>query len=295
MNEPVISTSGLARHFGKVKAVDGIDLQVPRGSAFGLLGTNGAGKTTTIRMLLGLLRPSAGSAAVLGMDSRRRGVAIRKRTGYVPEDHHFYDWMTVGETTRFVKAFYPSWDDPECSDLLSRFGLEPSKRIRDLSKGMVAKLALTLALAHKPELLVLDEPTSGLDPIVRRDFLKSMVRMIQEQGRTIFVSSHLIPEIEGVVDRVAIMKSGKILLTAGVEDLKERTRRVKFVFDTEQPEGDIPEALSFRKNGRLWEAVFPDWSDQKARELNARLSPSSLDVERIGLEDIFIAYVGESE
>jgi len=295
MTEPVIRAAGLSKRFGKVNAVDGIDLEVPQGSAFGLLGTNGAGKTTTIRMLLGLLKPTAGNAHVFGLNARAKGVAIRKRTGYVPEEHHFYDWMKVAEIARFVKAFYPAWDDAECKTLLDRFGLEPGKRIRNLSKGMVAKLALTLALAHKPELLVLDEPTSGLDPIVRRDFLASIVRLIQEEGRTVFVSSHLIGEIEGVVDRVAIMRSGKLLLTAGVEDLKNRTRRVKLVFDTEHPEGDLPGALSVRKNGRLWEAVFPDWSDEKARNLKTRLAPSRIDVERIGLEDIFIAHVGQSE
>ena len=295
MTEPVIGAAGLSKRFGKVNAADGVDLAVPKGSAFGLLGTNGAGKTTTIRMVLGLLKPTAGKAHVFGLSARTKGVAIRKRTGYVPEEHHFYDWMKVAEIVRFVKAFYPTWDDAECKTLLDRFGLERGKRVKNLSKGMVAKLALTLALAHKPELLVLDEPTSGLDPIVRRDFLASIVRLIQEEGRTVFVSSHLIGEIEGVVDRVAVMKSGAILLTAGVEDLKARTKRVKLVFDTDHPEGDLPGALSVRKNGRLWEAVFPDWSDDKARDLKTRLAPSRIDVERIGLEDIFIAHVGQSE
>ena len=295
MTDPVITAEGLEKHFGKVRAVAGVDLSVPRGSAFGLLGTNGAGKTTTIRMLLGLLRPTAGRANVLGMDARRKAVAIRKRTGYVPEDHHVYPWMTVGEVVRFVKAFYPTWDDKECLALLARFGLDVDKKVRDLSKGMVAKLALTLALAHNPELLVLDEPTSGLDPIVRRDFLASMVRMIQEEGRTVFVSTHLIAEIEGVVDRVAIMKSGKILLTDEVERLKETTVRVKLIFPEPPREGGIEGALSLHRNGRLWEAVLPDWSHQTARDLRSRLSPSSIDVERIGLEDIFIAHVGQSE
>jgi len=295
MTESVITASGLAKRFGKVNAVAGVDLDVPRGSAFGLLGTNGAGKTTTIRMLLGRLPPTAGEARVLGMNARTKDVAIRKRTGYVPEEHHFYDWMKVGELTRFVRTFYPSWDKKECRELLERFGLDESKKVKHLSKGMVAKLALALALAHRPELLVLDEPTSGLDPIVRRDFLTSMVRLIQEEGRTVFVSSHLISEIEGVVDRVAIMKSGRILLTAGVEELKERTKRVRLIFSDGVPEGEIADALTFRKDGRVWEAVFADWSDDKARDLKARFSPSSLEVERIGLEDIFIAQVGQSE
>jgi len=175
MAETVIETRGLARRFGKVHAVDGLDLSVPRGSVFGFIGRNGAGKTTTVRMLLGLLPMTQGfrmllgllpmtqgSATVLGLDSRKESFDIKRRVGYVPEIHHFYKWMTVGELTRFTSSFYPSWQEKKCSELLTRFELDPAKKIKELSKGMVAKAALTLALAHNPELLVLDEPTGGL-------------------------------------------------------------------------------------------------------------------------------------
>jgi len=295
VSDSVISAQGLTKHFGKVHAVDGIDLDVPRGSAFGLLGTNGAGKTTTILMLLGLLPTTAGSSRVLGRSSRTEGVAIRRRTGYVPEEHHMYGWMKVGEIVAFVKKFYPTWDEKECLALLSRFGLDTDKKVRNLSKGMTAKLALTFALAHKPELLVLDEPTSGLDSIVRRDFVKSMVRMIQEEGRTVFVSSHLISEIEGVVDRIAVMKAGRILFVEDVEKLKRDTVRVKLIFGDAVPEVDVEGALVCEKDGRVWEAVFTDWTDERIPQLRSQLAPKSLDVERMSLEEIFIARVGESD
>jgi len=294
VSENVISAKNLVRRFGKTVAVNSAAFEVPRGSAFGLFGTNGAGKTTTIRMLLGLLMPNSGTMDVLGMDPRKSGAKIRSRTGYVPEGHHFYDWMKVVELVRFTKSFYPAWNDAEEKKLLGRFGLDPDKKIRELSKGMVAKLALTLALAHRPELLVLDEPTSGLDPVVRREFIESMIDMIHEEGRTILISSHLIAEVEGLVDRVAIMKSGKILLVKTADELRESTRRVRMVFDKPAQKA-LPGALSVSANGHAVEAVFADWSEGSAERLQAELVPQSMEVERMGLEDIFVAYVGKSE
>ena len=150
MMDTVIQTKGLARRFGKVHAVDGLDLEVPRGSVFGFIGRNGAGKTTTVRMLLGLLPMSAGSATVLGRDARKESFDIKKRVGYVPEIHHFYQWMSIAELTRFTSSFYPTWQEAKCTELLKNFELDPAKKIKELSKGMVAKVALTLALAHDP-------------------------------------------------------------------------------------------------------------------------------------------------
>ena len=295
MSDPVIRAQSLVHRFGKTVAVDGASFEVPRGSAFGLFGTNGAGKTTTIRMLLGLLPAHSGSAQVLGFDAAARGVEIRRRTGYVPEDHHFYDWMKVRDLVRFTRAFYPTWSDEEAARLFKQFGLDESKRVKHLSKGMVAKLALALTLAHKPDLLVLDEPTGGLDPVVRREFVTSMIDMIQETGRTIFLSSHLIAEVEGLVDRIAIMKSGKILLIEDAETLKERTRRARIIFHEERAAVELPGALCVTRNGRVWEAVFADWTDELGRRLRAELKPREVEVARIGLEEIFIAYVGQSE
>jgi len=295
VSENVIRATNLVRKFKKVMAVDGANFEVPAGSAFGLFGTNGAGKTTTIRMLLGLLPPTTGGAEVLSMNPRKKGVEIRRRTGYIPEQHHFYEWMKVRDLIKFTSAFYPTWNTDEEELLVKRFELDPDKKIKELSKGMVAKLALTLGLSHKPELLVLDEPTSGLDPIVRREFIESMIDMINRESLTIFISSHLISEVENLVDRVAIMKSGKILFVKTTEELKAKTRRVRLIFD-EVPENiKIPGALTIKPNGRSVEAVFADWSDETGTQLKVQLNPNSIEAEPMGLEDIFIAYVGKSE
>ena len=212
MSSPVIQTADLTKRFGKNTAVDSLSLAVPEGTVFGFLGRNGAGKTTTIKMLLGLLPRTSGSASVLGLDSARKSLDIKRQVGYVPEQHHMYRWMTVDQLMWFCKAFYPTWDDAECARLLERFKLPGDKKIRQLSRGMIAKTALTLALAHDPKILILDEPTGGLDVIVRREFLESIVRLIQERGKTVFISSHLLADVERVADQVAILREGRGLL-----------------------------------------------------------------------------------
>jgi ABC-2 type transport system ATP-binding protein len=258
MAETVIETKGLSRRFGKVHAVDGLDLSVPRGSVFGFIGRNGAGKTTTVRMLLGLLPMTAGAATVLGLDSRKESFDIKRRVGYVPEVHHFYKWMTVGELTRFTSSFYPTWQEAKCAELLTRFELDPAKKVKELSKGMVAKLALTLALAHDPELLVLDEPTGGLDVMVRRDFLESIVRTIQEEGKAVFLSSHVLVDMEN------------------------------------DPPADarIEGARDVARDGREWVVTYEDFAEGKLDELR-KLPISGLQVIDLDLEDIFVVLVGK--
>src|SRR5688572_18198208 len=162
---PALELRSLTKRYGHATAVSGLDLVVPRGKVLGLLGPNGAGKSTTLRMLMGLLRPTSGSVQVLGLDVFRWPSRVKQRLGYVPETPHIYRWMTVGEVVLFARELYDTWNDEQCGSLLDRFQLPSGKRVRQLSKGMQAKLSLLVALAHEPELLVLDEPLSGLDPI----------------------------------------------------------------------------------------------------------------------------------
>ncbi|MCA9003621.1 MAG: ABC transporter ATP-binding protein, partial [Planctomycetes bacterium] len=161
---------GLTLDYGGRDGVNGLDLAIPHGCKFGLLGPNGAGKSTTLKLFMGMLRPDAGSLSVLGQDAPARNPELRARIGYVPERHHIYRWMTVGEVVRFVRAFYPTWNDNLCDELLGQYGLAMGKKVEQLSHGMTTKLALVLALSHEPELLILDEPTTGLDPTLRRAF-----------------------------------------------------------------------------------------------------------------------------
>src|SRR5215212_6724460 len=167
--EFAVETRGLWRTFGKFEAVKRVNLTVPKGTVFGLLGVNGAGKSTIIKMIMGHLRPTSGEVRVLGRALGEDLLAIRSRVAYVSENRYMYDWMTVGESIGFTRAFHETWEDKKAEDLLKRFSLPREKKVRQLSRGNRARLCLLRALSFNPELIVLDEPTSGLDPIVRRD------------------------------------------------------------------------------------------------------------------------------
>ncbi len=221
----VISASGLTMRFPGCRALDGVDLQVPSGTVFALLGENGAGKTTLIRILTGFLRASGGTCRVLGYDPLREAMAIRRRVGYVSDAPPLYDWMQVGEIGWFASAFYPPGFLERYRDLLRRYELSEVVKIRRLSKGQFAKVALALALASDPELLILDEPTSGLDPLVRRAFLESMVDRAAV-GKTVLLSSHQITEVERVADHVAFLREGRFCLIRSLSELKETVRLV---------------------------------------------------------------------
>jgi ABC-2 type transport system ATP-binding protein len=294
--ELIIKTSGLTRRFGKTVAVDGVDLEVPRGCVFGLAGRNGAGKTTLIRMMLGLLDPTKGSAEVLGFNPRKQDVLLRQKVGYVPEEHHIYRWMKVREVLRFCAPFYPTWDEAHATELLTRFDLDPEKKIGALSKGMVAKVALTLALAHHPPLLVLDEPTSGLDVIVRREFLESIVRLISEEGKTVLMSSHLLDDVERVVDRLAFLDEGKLVLTEDMASLKARFRRVRIAFENPAPEPlDVPGICRMARDGRRLEITFDQYGPQTLSALRVACPAAQIAEENMNLEDIFVELVGRTE
>ncbi len=230
-----IAIDGLTKQFGAQKAVDGLSLSIPRGSIFSLIGENGAGKTTTIQVLLGLLAPSSGRVDVLGLNPAERGLDVRRRVGYVPEAPVLYDWMTVSEIGWFAAAFHldsegtTSAYQHQYSELIRGFELPARKKIRTLSKGMRAKVSLSLALASNPELLILDEPTSGLDVLVRRDFLESMVDLAGA-GRTVLLSSHQIGEVERVASHIAILHRGKLVLAEPLDDLKARTFLLSVTF-----------------------------------------------------------------
>lgn len=295
MSDFVIQTSELSRRFRKSWAVRDVSLDVPRGSVFGFLGMNGAGKTTTIRMLLGLLEPSGGKATVLGMDPLGHGVEIRRKTGYVAENQKMYGWMTVEQICGFVKPFYPTWNDALVSDLVKRFQLDPQAKLRTLSAGQNAKVALTLALAHEPELLVLDDPTSGLDAVVRRDFLESIVSVIHEEGRTVFFSSHIIHEVERVADWIGIIHDGTLRTVQPLDDLKSQVKRIRLVFPNGCPDSlQVDGLLSSQLNGREALLTVEGFSDATMAALNA-YAPQRTEVVDLPLEDIFVEMVGGGE
>ncbi len=225
-SSPAIETSHLTKRFGRAVAVDDLSLAIPCGCTFGLLGPNGAGKSTTIKMLIGLLSPSGGDARVLGIDVRREATHLKQRVGYVPETHHIYRWMRVGEVFGFCKSCYPLWNDRVCQEMVELFGLDLEKKIKQLSKGMLVKVALVTAVAHEPKVLLLDEPLSGLDPIAREEFLDGVLRTICDRGQTVLISSHMLDDVRRLADTVGILYEGRLLLQGNLDALLTTTKRI---------------------------------------------------------------------
>src|SRR6202789_2030593 len=225
----VIEIKNLTRRYGKTDAVNGLSLNVRAGKCYGFFGRNGAGKTTTIKCLLNQLRPSSGSVHVVGLDPQRDEVAVKSRLAYVPDMVAFYPWMTVRETLAYFASFRKHWNRDIENDLLRRFQLDDGKKTGSLSKGQRTQLALIGAICPEPELLVLDEPTSGLDPIVRREFIETVIGAYQSgdpERRTVFVSTHLISEFEGLIDEFTIIDQGRELLTLEADVARDRFRKI---------------------------------------------------------------------
>src|SRR5438270_8885218 len=218
--DKVIEICGVTRQFGAKRALDNVSLAVPRGVVFGMVGANGAGKTTLIRHVLGLLKAQRGSVRVFGLDPVKEPVSVLSRIGYLSEEGDLPGWMRVDELMRYMRAFYPTWDEAYAQDLRRQFALDPAAKVKTLSKGQKARAGLLVALAYRDELLLLDEPSSGLDPIVRRDILGAIIRTIAEEGRTVLFSSHLLGEVERVSDQVAMIQAGKILFCDPLETIK---------------------------------------------------------------------------
>jgi len=214
---------------GKSFAFTNLNLHVPTGSIYGFLGPNGSGKTTTIRVVLGLLRPRAGRVTVLGRDMPADAPSILARTGFVPEQPHLDPTLTVRETLRFQAAFYPSWDRTWAEQLLRSFDLDERLPFGRLSKGQKGKVMMLLALAQRPELLVLDEPTDGLDPVVRRDMLTALVDYVSQREATVFISSHLVHELERICDWVGVMDNGQLITELPMDRFKSGIKRLQVV------------------------------------------------------------------
>lgn len=225
---PAISLQNVSKRYGSIVALDNVSFEIPAGSVCALLGANGAGKSTTLKILLGLVTPDAGTAKIGGLDSQIDALDIRRTVGYVPERPALYEWMTVEEIGWFAAGLYPADYQREYQKLLDRYALNARQKIKDLSKGNRSKVALALALAHQPGVLILDEPTSGLDPLVRREFLESMVDVAAE-GRTVIISSHQVQEVERVADRVAILLHGKLVCHERLDELKQSAREVSAI------------------------------------------------------------------
>jgi ABC-2 type transport system ATP-binding protein len=293
--DPAIEIRGLSKHFGNKNAVADLHLSVPRGSIFALLGDNGAGKTTTIRMLTGLLQPDKGRARILGQDCWHAAVPLRHQVGYVPERPRFYDWMTVAEIGWFTAGFHWPRFLPRFHELIARFQLEPKAKLQSLSKGQYAKVALALALAPDPEVLILDEPTSGLDLLTRRQFLSSMVDLASD-GRTILISSHQIAEVERVASHVAFLARGRLLLSAPMDELRQRIIRLRLRYAALPPDASsLGTVLQRNGTGKHWQVVVKDPDPDAVAALRTAEGIHDFEEGPLGLEEVYCALLAGEE
>lgn len=291
--EPVIEIRDLVRRYGKQDAVNGLSLQVAPGRCYGFFGRNGAGKTTTIKCLLNLLRADAGTLRVFGRDPSREDVAVKARLTYVPDQIAFHPWMRIRDWFDYLAAFRERWNRDKEQELIRRFELGEERNVNSLSRGERMQVALIGAICPEPELLVLDEPTSGLDPLVRREFIRTVIGAFQESdpaNRTVFVSTHLITEFEGLIDEFTIIERGREVLTLESDVAREKFARLRVRFAGVAPPLEIPEALTIRRDGREAEVVVNGTCECVKEQLRA-LQPEAVICEPLSLEEIFLATV----
>lgn len=285
-----IVTEKLTRYYGPKCVVNQLNLRVPEGCVYGFLGRNGAGKTTTIKMLLGFVQPDYGSATLLGQPSRDLPPETRARIAYLAENHPLYKTMRVGAMVDFTRAFYPTWNDTLLAQILDHFELSRKSRISSLSNGQKAQLSLALAVAPDPELLILDDPTLGLDTVVRRDFLESLVQIIQRKGRTILFSSHILGDVERLADRIGVLVDGVLRVDCTTDHFRATVRKVVAEFGAEPPTfPGCAKLVGSRPVGTTLELVFAGYGDEQQAAVEA-LGPKHVEVVPLNLEDAFIEY-----
>jgi ABC-2 type transport system ATP-binding protein len=288
----VIEVRNLTCRYRRHEAVHGISFAVTPGTVFGLLGPNGAGKTTTIRALMNILQPSAGEAHVLGVDSRRLGPAELQMIGYVSENQEIPQWMTVAELLAYCKPFYPAWDDALCLKLIADFDLPLNVKIGRMSRGMRVKAALVSALAYRPRLLVLDEPFSGLDPVVRDDLIHGVLERAGEEQWSVLISSHDLDEVERLVDIVAFLDGGRVVVCEALSSLQRRFRRVDVTVadaDNAARPAAEPEWIGMTVAGRLVRFVDTSHTESASQHIAARFPGSRVEMQPMTLREIFVA------
>jgi ABC-2 type transport system ATP-binding protein len=289
---PAVELIGIRKCYRKATVLDDMTLTIPRGTTLGLIGPNGAGKSTTIRILMGLLASTAGTVRVLGIDVTSHPAPMRRLVGYVPERHDIYPWMTVGNVIDFTRPFYPSWDEDFCREMIDLFKLETRKKVKQLSKGMLVKLALLLAVAHRPELLILDEPTTGLDPIVHEDFLDGVLRSVCQGRSTVLYSSHNLGDIRRLADSVCILRDGKIIVRRSLDELLASAKRVRAVLTDGHLPRWIPDGTVWQQvRRREWLLTIDRFDTGVAERIKSENPVECLEVFDLSLGDLFRDYV----
>jgi ABC-2 type transport system ATP-binding protein len=287
-----IELHDLKKRFGKTEAVNGLSLQVPAGQVTAFLGPNGAGKSTTIRCLMNLHQPDSGRAVVLGTDSRRLGPECLRHIGYVSESMELPLWMTVAQLLNYCRPMYPQWDRHFEIKLLDQFDLPTTAKLKDLSRGMRMKAALLSSLAYRPKLVVLDEPFSGLDPLVRDEFIRGLLELTEQEGWTVFVSSHDIEEVQRLADRIAIINRGQLALDETSESLQARFRAVEITLpDGASLPSTMPKTwMHAEQAGRIVRLVNSAFTDAPNDTVEQVFGNEVIhDVRPMSLREIFVA------
>ncbi len=293
--DTVIAAQDLCKTFRDgTQAVHAFDLAVPRGAVYGLLGRNGAGKTTTLRLLMGLLMPTRGTAAMLGQDLWRADRAHRQRVAYVSQESRVHEWMTFDQLADHVAHFYDRWDQARAVALAERFGIARGRALGTLSGGQRRLAAVVMALAARPEVLILDEPAAGLDPLARRGLIDALIEALGEGAdATILLSTHICSDLERLASHIGIMDRGRIVAGGALEDLVGKTKRVQIVFGADGVPKDfsIPGARSVQVRGPVWSGVATLPSDDALAGLAARMG-ARVEIFPLGLEELVIETLG---
>jgi ABC-2 type transport system ATP-binding protein len=288
MQPPVIDAQGVTKRFGRHEVLRGVDLIVPHGAVVGLVGTNGAGKSTFLKCLLGLLQPTGGTIRLLGKDPWTLSAEMKAHLGYVPQTVQLYPWMTVDQSVRYVAAFYPNWDSAWANELVRRWDLPRDHRVGPLSQGQLQKLALVLALGHKPGLLVLDEPVASLDPVARREFLRSLLELTADAEHTVLFSTHITSDLERVASHIAVLREGRIALFDELDAVKDRVKRLRVASRADLPlHFAVRGALRTQVEGRNALVAVADLSDDLLHQVETDWQ-ADVSVEDLNLEDIFL-------
>ena len=288
MSETAIDIENLVKYYDGRRILDGINLAIPEGCIYGLLGRNGAGKTTLIRILLGLEPVTRGRVRLLGTESDRLSARQRGQIGYVAEGHNLIQHYKVARLIELCKGLALHWDEEFFTHLFDTFRLPLDRKIKELSTGMRAQLNLALAMAINPQLLILDDPSLGLDTVARRQFLELAIEVIQQNGRTILFSSHILSDVERIADRIGIIVAGQLAVDCPLEDLKNRVKKLRVIFKTEAPaQLHLTEIIRQENRGREMTITLANDCEQKRRVLET-YKPDSIDEIPMSLEDIFI-------
>ena len=295
MSEQALVYEGVRRKFGRTVALDQLDLGVEPGTVLGMIGRNGAGKTTALRLAHGVVYPDSGRIRVLGLDPVADGAEVRTRVSLLSEESSLYGWMSVEEILTFAGGLHPRWDRRLAEELRDRLDLDPAAKIKTLSRGTRAKVALVLAVACRPEVLLLDDPTAGLDPLVRREVLEGVLDAVPAEGGAVVYASHLVHDVERVADHVAVLDRGRLRLYGPLEQIKARVRKVVAVFENDAPDPvSLPGKIDARADGRVLTVVAEGGNGELTAGLR-KLGARNIEIEPVSLEEILVAYLREQD